>query len=306
MPEPTNWQTNSNSGLSPIEQVSSGDLEELSKFERRMFHLATHDVVESMLIGYLVGNRQLHGSVKKFIEDSDAADKIVESGIRGEWFDSKLKGKVFDEFKNHYRDNREKMTSEDARHKMLALQYSQDQASMFKDFIDDCFAATISRHIAADKLIDRFKGRYFAKKGDTLYEEYKANRINPKIGPENALEQYKKKVVVELSDPKGSVIKESDWIADYKQDVGWMLDMKRNPKKYAGYNCGIRAIDKHTLGFRPGQLTVFVGWHGGYKTTTLINVAFGLWENVYDVLYASLEKEQTLMKSNFGVGELNQ
>ena len=71
--------------------------------------------------------------------------------------------------------------------------------------------------------------------------------------------------------------------------------MKENPEKYSGFMCGINTIDMKTKGFRPGQLTVFAGAHGGYKSTTMLNVGYGLYERGCNVLYVSLEMEAEIV-----------
>jgi hypothetical protein len=94
----------------------------------------------------------------------------------------------------------------------------------------------------------------------------------------------------DLLDPRGAIIKEFDFIDD-NETLSWLKDMKRNPEKYRGADCGIKGIDEKALGFRKGQLTVFCAPPGGYKTTIMLNIAYGLWEKGYNVLYASLEME---------------
>lgn len=305
MPEIVEWENREEASyevqLSAPERLSAPELEQLSKFERRMYYSITHDVLEQMLIGYLIGN--LSPSLETddhkmyvWVNDTVPADKILESGIRGAWFDSSARGKIFDMFLKYYREHRKKLPIDDVRGYAVSKFYKPDEAANFEEYVHDCYGAVIARRLSVDVLVKRFKNRYFCKKSDEIHTAFVAARNNG-ADPVKAIDDYKRQVLIELSDPAGSAIKESDWVRDFQADKSWMLDMKRHPEKYAGYKCGIKAIDKKTNGFRDGHLTVFVGWHGGYKTTTMVNVAFGLWLRGFNVLYVSLEMETRLMKA---------
>jgi len=135
------------------------------------------------------------------------------------------------------------------------------------------------------------------KRQNQIWEKAIKDRNDPNQGPRKSWENMRESCVRDLLDPRGATIKAYDLVKDAPENIEWLKDMKYHPEKYRGLKCGIQAIDLKTQGFRPGQLTVFVGYHGGYKTTTMLNVGYGLWENGSNVLYVSLEMEPQIVQT---------
>ena len=163
--------------------------------------------------------------------------------------------------------------------------------------------------VRADIVIKLKWNRHSWNVTNNLWKRFQHEYGNEAVGPEKAIENLRKDCTKELATPGQGIIKEHDWISDYESLTGWAKDMKTNPEKYRGCCCGISTIDERTNGgFRPGHLTVFVGRPGGYKTTMLLNIAHGLWNAGYDVLYVSLEMEAKLLELKFwcrATGELD-
>lgn len=269
--------------------------------EKKNFMSASADTVELMLIGFLVGNNNpfIKEKTRKLANDTKPIDEIIEARIKGEWFEDKNRGWIFDELLKWYSDTRTKPTPDEAKHRFMAMGHTADNAEVFREFMEFCYSTLMNNRVFPKNLIKRFKNRHYCKKADDLFRKFSSERVDPEIGPEKAIENFKNSVKLELVDQSSNPIKETDWVGDYEDTLGWLLDMKVNPDKYAGLSCGIKAIDKKTNGLMNGHLTVFVGWHGGFKTTTMINVAFGLWEKGCNVLYVSLEMENKLMNAKF-------
>lgn len=249
----------------------------------------TQEVIEKMLVGYLVGDPATDTPATE-----RAAERVLDSGIRGKWFEGDVLGEAFERMLAHYKSHRAKSTPEEAKVYYQNENKNPEEAAGFAKLLCECHAHALIRKIEADAIIHRFKDKYFRGKADSIYQEYVQGRA---IKPHReALDAFRRKCAGELADPEGSVIREHDWVAEYGDVMGWVADMRRNPDKYAGFRCGIKSIDNMTGGFRPGQLTVFAGWHGGFKSTTLLNISYGLWDNGYEVFYLSLEMEPKIVE----------
>lgn len=252
------------------------------------------DTLEAILVGLLVHDDVVEQVDRRFCDPVNA-DKMVEAGIRGDMFENKALGEMFDEVMGHYRTSRRLITKEEAQELALISGGTQDDALMFGESIARCHAAMIARRIGVSLVVDRFKNHYYSKAADSMYQAFVKERAS--VGPRRALENFRSAVRMRLADPDDEPIREHDLAEEVEGTVSWLLDMKEHPDRHRGAYCGIPAIDRRTTGFHPGQLVVFVGKHGGYKTTTLINVAHGLFKNGYNVLYASLEMEARLMEA---------
>ena len=273
--------------------ISKEDFSKLSEFQVRQIGALDQDALEAMLVGYLVDdpivkNKQLTG-VKN-------AEAIANSGMKGASFENKIYGQIFDELLSYYRATRRLLTRDEIGEDLMSRGISQEQAMMCQTVVAKCRGAIISRRLGVDILINRMKRITMVKESDKVLKEFINQRNNPDIGIEKAIDQLKTSVIKKLNISVESVIREYDLISDYEKDVFWMVDMKKNPEKYRGCACGIKVIDDKTTGFKPGHLTVFVGKHGGYKTTVMMNVGFGLWERGKNVLFVSLEMEEKLVK----------
>jgi replicative DNA helicase len=74
-----------------------------------------------------------------------------------------------------------------------------------------------------------------------------------------------------------SVITSRDFVDDYDIIERDIVNRNMYPEKYRGACCYIEEIDKVIGGFQKGQLTLFCGETGGGKTTTMMNVAHGIY-----------------------------
>lgn len=263
-------------------------------FEVKKYGSVDQDTLESMLIGYLIYDEVVEQERPRLC-DARNADRLVESGIAGVQFANGFLGDMFDELLGYYKAHRGMMSLEDGRQKALIAGGTNDQALMFADAMVRCHGALITRGINVDLLIERFRNHFLLKSAEQIYKTFQGERGS--IGPTRALTNFRNSVRLKLGDPAAAPLKEFDLGKDLGNTLNWLLDMKRNPGKYKGPTCGIPAIDMRTTGFHKGQLTIFVGKHGGYKTTTLINVAHGLFSRGYNVLLASLEMEAALMEA---------
>jgi len=249
--------------------------------------------LEAMLVGYLVDdpvvkNKQLTGTRN--------AEALSTSGIKGSDFEGKIYGDIFDEFISYYRTTRRLLNRDEVGQDLISRGFSREQAMMCQTVVSKCRGAIISRRIGVDILISRMKRFILLRESDKVIKDFISQRNNPDVGIEKAIDQLKTSVIKKLVISSDTNIREYDLIGDYEKDVSWMIDMKKNPERYRGCQCGIKVIDEKTTGFKPGHLTVFVGKHGGYKSTVLMNVGFGLWERAKNVLYVSLEMEEKLVK----------
>jgi hypothetical protein len=263
-------------------------------FEVKKYGNVDQDTLESMLVGYLIYDEVVEKE-RPSLCNTRNAERLVDSGISGKMFGNKYLGDLFDELLGHYKAHRNMMSLEDGRQKALIAGGTNDQALMLADSMVKCHGALITRGINLELLIERFRNHFYSKRAEQIYKNFQSERGS--IGPVKALANFRNSVRLELDDPEGSVLKEFDLGKDLDNTLNWLLDMKKNPGKYKGPTCGIPAIDMRTTGFHKGQLTIFVGKHGGYKTTTLINVAHGLFCRGFNVLYASLEMEAALMEA---------
>jgi replicative DNA helicase len=273
-----------------IEEKATQD-KDLEKYEIKQFGAMDQQTLEGMLVGYLVYDRALE-TVDKRLTDTKNGDVLVDSHIEGKMFDNKDIGKLFDNLITYYKTNHRLMTLDDSTQVMLIMGGSQDQALAYSELIASCHAAVVARHVSLKLLIERFKSHYFNQRADTIYQQFIRQRAED---PKKAMTEFLTKCRMELEDRDSQPLVEFDLGIDGQKTISWVLDMKHHPEKYQGCRCGIEMIDKRTTGFKPGQLTVFVGRHGGYKTTTMTNICHGLLVNGYNVLYASLEMEEDLL-----------
>lgn len=267
-------------------------LKDATAFEVRTVARLTQPDLERMIVGCLVGQ-----PVDDAKPDITSAEKIVEAQIKSDWFEDKAMGGMFDDFMSHYRQKRALMTVDEAYNKCIIKGQDPNLASNYKNTAVGCHAISIVRAIDVDILIERMTTHHLMRRQNQIWEKAQKDRNDPAVGPRKSWENMRESCIRDLLDPKGATIKAFDLIKDAPANIDWLRDMKYNPEKYRGLRCGINAIDTKTMGFRPGQLTVFVGYHGGYKTTTMLNVGYGLWENGCNVLYVSLEMEPQIVQT---------
>lgn len=273
--------------------VSDEDLKKMSDFQIRLYGELTQDILEAMLVGYLVEDKD----VANKIDTRENVDVLVNSGLKGDCFENEAYGILFNDLITYVRTHRTPMSLDEAEQQCIVHGHTHDQAMMYRLALARCHAVMITRRMNIRILVNRMKNHYRLKKSDQIISLFIKDRTDPEVGPEKALDKFKYSVAKDLTDLNSSVLKEYDWMEDCESDIAWLLDMKQNPEKYMGYMCGMNFVDSKTGGFRPGQLTVLVGRHGGYKSTAMMNIAYGLWKNGYNVLYASLEMEAKLVKA---------
>jgi replicative DNA helicase len=267
-------------------------MEKMTPLEISEYGHLDHATLEAMLVGHLVGDPDLDEDKPP---GQSPADLLLDSGIRQDWFENKSLGGMFAEFLAHYREKRTLMSLDEFRVRCGISGLTPDQSLWWEAAAASCHGAAITRSIGADALIKRMTNRTRCIRADLLHKKFVKEREDANVGPEKALENFRKACVIDLVDPGGGPIRSFNLLKDFQSTRGWMIDMKRNPDKYQGCRCGIDIIDDKTNGFSNGQLTVFVAKHGGFKSTMMLNVAFGLWLRGYNVLYASLEMEARML-----------
>lgn len=267
-------------------------LKDATPFQIKLYGTLDQRTLEAMIIGTLVTDRAADG----LTPSTEDADKILDAAIEPEMFETEEFRALFQDVLKYYRDTRKLLSVEDAA--IICLNHGQtvNDAAMYRNVLVECKAAAVIRNISVELMIEAIINRYLMKIQDRIYRKAVEERSNPDIGPRKSWENMREACIRDLVDPRGGIIKQQDWFDDYENMLGWLTDMKDNPQKYRGYMCGINAIDIKTKGFRPGQLTVFAGAHGGYKSTTMLNVGYGLWERGYNVLYVSLEMESEIVQ----------
>ena len=262
------------------------------EYEIKQFGSLDQQTLEGMLVGYLVFDKAVE-DIDKRLSTNKNGELLLDANIKGDNFENKRLGKLFDDLLKYYKSHRQLMTLDDSIQYMLSTGASQDEALAYSELLADCHAAVIARHINLRLLTERFKTHFYVHKADDIYQAFVRDR--GKMDPKKAIEKFCQSCRLELVDPDSQAMMEFDLGKDAVDTVEWVVDMKRNPDKYVGIQCGMDKIDKRTTGFKPGQLTIFVGRHGGYKTTTMMNVAYGLLMNTANVLYVSLEMSERLL-----------
>jgi replicative DNA helicase len=265
----------------------------------RSFRIKRHGMLDDVTLEALLISAFLRDAdTDGLLEDRDKeAETVFSSAVRGEWFTNRFLGSVFDTFRDFYRGNRSRITPDETAKFIAGSQgQTQDQANALGEEMHECLAARLLNRVRPEYLVEEMTQRYRTRTADRLYQEYVRKRKDPKVGPSKAIDDFRIECMQHLTNPAEGDIVAHDWIGDFGTTMASLKDMKLHPEKYSGFKCGITAIDDVTKGFRPGHLTVFVGAHGGFKTTTMINVGYGLWANKYNVLYASFETEAELME----------
>jgi replicative DNA helicase len=64
-----------------------------------------------------------------------------------------------------------------------------------------------------------------------------------------------------------------------------------NPEKFSGIMTGMKGLDDLLYGFEPGSYAVIAGMVNGGKTTLMLNVAYKIAKNGYNVVYITIEKD---------------
>lgn len=281
-----------------LEELPEDEIKRHREFESRKHGPLDQPTLEALVVAcFLRGpNDEKLEKTMRVVREQEA-EAIYSSEIRGEYFENRFLGAVFESLRDRFCVLGRKLVGIDEKGvDEIASGQDPNQVEMYKDELHECYATLLVRQIRAPVLIEQMTMRRNNRTVEKLVAKYRADRRDPKVGSKKALADFRIGVMQQLADQEGAAIQEHDWIEDYHDIVNRLRDMKRNPEKYMGYKCGIKVIDDKTKGFRPGHLTVFVGAHGGFKSTMMINVAYGLWKRGYNVLYASLEMEADLME----------
>lgn len=265
-------------------------LKNASPDQIRAYGRLDHETMEEIIIGYLISDPDMG------TPSIAAAEKIAEAGIEPSWFEDTGRADLFRDFMEFFKTSRRICSIDDAYLRCLNAGQNPNQASMYQKVALDCkTSAFLHRFLSIDLVIERMDMRHRSKTWKSIIERSQKDFSDPKIGPKKAIEGLREACIRDLVDAKAGAIKAFDFVSGAKEAIDWLKDLKHHPERHRGIACGIQAIDQKTIGFRNGQLTVFVGAHGGFKTTTMINVAYGLWENGANVLYASLEMEAQIV-----------
>lgn len=291
--EPTRTSAKAGGHILSIAGMSKEDIDSLSPVEATAIGQLDDKTLEAIVVGYLIHDRDI-SDVK---DDRRNAELISASAIRSSWFSDRGLGILYDRLLGYYREHKACATLNEIRADCEAENITADKARVYEDVAADCHAMCAARGISADIVIRRFVSLHEDKTVTKLVKEYRERRNDERFGPKKAIEGFRIAVAKELADPESAIIKERDWILGADETIGRMLDMKHNPEKYEGLRCGIPCIDNRTSGFRAGQLTVFIGRTGGYKSTLMMNIALKLWMKGLDVLYASFEMEQWVVET---------
>lgn len=266
-------------------------LKEATPFQVQRYGNLDVETAERMLVGYFVTEPSEGDN-----PGTEFADKVLDANLSGKMFETREIGMLFDEVSGYYKEAHKLLSYDNASLICMNSGQSRNDASMYRKILTRCKADINIRRFDPDLVVEFLLGHYLQKQQDRIYRKAVEERKDPAIGPRKSWENMREACVRDLVDPRGGAFREFDLVGDYRANMSWLHDMKVNPQKYMGYYCGIKAIDVATKGFRNGQLTVFVGAHGGYKTTTMLNVAYGLWERGYDVLFVSLEMEGNIVQ----------
>lgn len=263
------------------------------ELQYKKYGTLNQDTLEMMLIGHLLDSAQ----APEFLRVTKAADKIMESGIKGKLhFENDGLAILFDECLNYYRMNQERCTPETYR-ELLGLKLKPEEGLVVKEKLTACYAAVVARKgYAVGPLITRLKEKWLVKVVDKRYKEFHVQCNDQKTGPTKAVESFRSHVITDLADVEGSEFVAGDIIEDFPRNIADLVNMKENPDKYNGKKCGIKAIDEVTRGFVAGQMTVIIGANGGYKTSTMMNIALGCWRRKMNVLYVVLETDRFLVE----------
>lgn len=267
-------------------------LKEATPFQVRAYGTLDQATAEAMLVGYLVGNSDKEGDAANV----SAPEKLLEAGIQGTMFENADLGALFDDMLGFYRKYGRKAAPDDASTVCMVCGQDRNAAAMYRKMLVRCYSSVLIRKTHADLVLEFFLSHHLQKEEDRIYQIAVAERRNPVIGPRKSWENMRKACIERLVDPRTRGLVRTGDCAGGGAGLGdWLRDMRDNPERHRGHMCGIRAIDFKTMGFRDGHLTVFAASHGGFKSMTMLNVAFGLWERGCSVLYVSLEMEQQLV-----------
>jgi len=241
--------------------------------------------LEGMIVGHLIG---LPNTIK---HDITGAQKIMDANVKADWFETDIIRNLFEAFMDRYIETRTLLNTDELLQICINQGMTVDKANLYVQEAFRCVGAHKSRKIRIELLLERFLNHHLQKEMDKIYQEAVKMRSDSTKGPQKAWEHMRTRCVRDLIDARGAPLKDHNFAKGVPSLLTWLKDMKHHPEQYKGFECGIDAVDLKTQGFRPGQLCVFVGPPGGYKTTMMINLGYGLWEKGFNVLYASLEME---------------
>jgi hypothetical protein len=249
--------------------------------------------LEAIIVGHMVVDARLD------IDDPQKAkmDKIINSGISESWFERSDLARLFVDAKTHYKKYGRIGSIDEMGECYIERGNTPTQSAAYKHKIRICRGTLHAWRIGIDILIERFWAHHSQKITEKCYHTYKKDSENPAVGPVKAAAALSEGLKKAIRLPQTVEIKVYDLVSDYSATKEWLSDMKDHPEKHKGALCGIKAIDQRTHGFRKGHLSVIVGSHGGFKTTLMLNIAYGLYMNGHNVLYVSLEMEKDIVQT---------
>ena len=299
----SSWSENPPSDLEKVEEAPEllREMRNRKPLAIREYGSASHQDIEAMMVAFLIRTEDddeteaiLSEMTSKDVSMDAQAKYVVDYGFKPSDFETKHLGLLFSLVANLFLKNRRRPSIDDILLVLPNMGFPNDEVELVREELHECMACLCARLVSVDVIVSRFRNRLLSKRIDDIYKAYKADA---KEGdPDAAREQLRDAISREVSSAKETAIQAHDWLDNYDSSLGLLRDKKQSPHKYQGYKCGIDVIDRKTTGFHPGHLTVFVGAHGGFKTTTMLNVAYGLWYNKRNVLYVSLEMEHELVE----------
>lgn len=268
-------------------------IEKEKPFAIKSYGSINQDTLEASIIGHMIADFRLDGQE----QNKSKFEKILSFGVKDYWFERKDLASLFNDLCLFYKEYRRVPYVDESGELCLNKGQTPSEASAYKHAVRVCRGTQHAQRIGLDLLLQRFWAHYSQKTNKKAIQEYERECDNPNIGPIIASENLSEKVKKNINVAKDSEIKVSDLIDDYEENISWLDDLKENPDKYKGYMCGLKAIDSKTQGLRKGQLTVIVGSHGGFKTTLMMNIAWGCYLSGCNVMYVSLEMEKNIVET---------
>lgn len=107
--------------------------------------------------------------------------------------------------------------------------------------------------------------------------------------------------------PKRVESRRGDYLDTFEERRQTVIDMRRNPEKYAGVGTGIGFVDKRTGGMRRQRLGILSAESGVGKTSAMAAMAKHAWQQGLNVFVATIEEpfEEFNFKLDSAVASLN-
>src|SRR5579862_4352783 len=163
--------------------------------DRLRFVLLDQTSLEMLLVGYLTENPAMPG-----LSSTKNADKLLESGISGRWFQNKSLGLLFEELLSHYRRERCLLNTEEYAVRIRGQNGSDDQTVYSTAALTSCHAAVIARKIRVDLCIERMVNWHSLGKVKGMFRRFEKQASDPKFGPVAAMQSLFAACIAEKRD----------------------------------------------------------------------------------------------------------